>query len=533
MKTFKPNGILAKLKLFSITTCLLVVAFNGTAQLVCDGTTVLYGLFNNYTALRTQIRPINYSSGAIGSAVASQTFNIPYTETSSSASGYYGSTTLSASATSNRFYYLNRDYNSKSVWIMNPATGNRNTLENGTPSSLNSNWFVKLAVGIDNRNYSLATPVKTSSNRYLTMPTKMIRFPASTCTTTDCANNTVVDMGSVQGSASFRAYFLYNGDIAFGTNGDMYLFGSELDTATSKYTRSRIYRIAAASIPATPNAANVIPIQYINDISGLGPTVGADSVTITGAAFDLAGNFYLSANDTSSVWESSYLYRGSAIGGNVSQVTQIASFSPMPAGYKVTDLASCTYPNIQVLPHSAFKLSADKSGDVSELTWEDKLSIESRYYLVERKLENETDFREIFTVDASEIHQDGKFHFRDNSLPSDFDVALYRVKSILVNGTYAYSNTTKITEEFKGNSFRVKNNPFTDNVQMDINAGRTGNLHISLYTETGILVMRKNIQVTKGKNLQSLSNLSHLKPGVYILKAFNNNEQSIQRIVKQ
>ncbi len=534
MKTFMRFRALSTLRYLFILIGILSCSLTVSGQLVCDGTTVMYGMFNNFTALRNEIRPINYTTGAVGLAVGGATFNIPYTDISSPANGYYGSTTLSASAASSRLYYMNRDYNGKSVWIMNPIGGTRNTLENLTQAALNSNWFVKLAVrNTDNRNYSLATPVKTGSNRYRTMPTKMIRFPALNCAGADCGNGQVVDMGSIQGSASFWAYFLYNGDIAFSTNGDMYLFGSELDTVTSRYTRSRIYRIAAANIPATPNPANVISIQYITDISGLGPTIGADSVTITGAAFDLAGNYYLSTNDTSTVWEGSYLYRGSAIGGTSSPVTKIATFGTVPSGYKVTDLASCTYPNIQVLPNSLFKLSADKDGLISTLTWEDKLSIESRYYLIERKLDNESDFTEISTVDASEIKQDGKFHFSDERLPSNYEVALYRVKSILVNGTYAYSNTTKISGDISGNSFRVKNNPFGDHIQMEINAARTGKMDIVLYNETGMLIMKRTIQVSKGRNQQYLSNLSYLKNGVYVLKASNENEQFIHRLVKQ
>jgi hypothetical protein len=534
MKTFMRSGALSKLRYLFISISILACTLESAAQLVCDGTTVMYGMFNNFTSLTNQIRPINYATGAVGAPVGGATFNIPYTDINSPANGYYGSTTLSASATSSRLYYMNRDYNRKSVWIMNPVGGVRNTLENLTQAALNSNWFVKLAVrNTDNRNYSLATPVKTAGNRYLTMPTKMIRFPALNCAGADCGNGQVVDMGSIQGSSSFWAYFLYNGDITFSTNGDMYLFGSELDTVTSRYTRSRIYRIASANIPAIPNAANVIPIQYITDISGMGPTIGADSVTITGAAFDLAGNYYLSTNDTSSTWEGSYLFRGSAIGGTNSPVTKIATFGAVPAGYKVTDLASCTYPNIQVLPHSAFKLSADKDGNVSSLVWEDKLTIESRYYLIERKLDNESDFREISTVDASEIQQDGKFHFKDERLPSGYDVALYRIKSILINGAYAYSNTTKITGDLSNNSFKIRNNPFIDNIQMDITANRTGKMDVVLYTETGMLVLKRTIQVSKGKNQQYLTNLSHLKSGVYVLKASNENEQFIQRLVKQ
>jgi Secretion system C-terminal sorting domain len=533
MKTFMRSGALSKLRMLFISITILSYSTISSAQIVCDGTTVMYGMWNNFTALRNQVRSINFTTGAIGAAYGGATFNIPYTDVNTPASGYYGSTTLSASATSNRFYFMNRDYNRKSVWIMNGNTGGRNLLEDLTQNALNSNWFVKLAVGTDNRNYSLATPVKVASNRYLTMPTKMIRFPASTCTTNDCASGSVVDMGSILGSSSFWANYLYNGDIAFSTNGDMYLFGSELDTVTNKYGRSRIYRITAANIPATPNPANIIPIQYITDITGLGPGFGNDSVTITGAAFDLAGNFYISANDTAANWEASYLYRGSSIGGTSSAVTPIAGFSPIPAGYKITDLASCTYPNIQVLPHSAFKLSADKDGNVSTLIWEDKLSIESRYYLIERKLDSESDFREISTVDASEIQQDGKFHFKDDRLPSSYDVALYRIKSILVNGAYAYSNTTKITSDLSANSFKIKNNPFVDNIQMEITAGRTGKMDVALYTETGMLVMKRTIQVSKGKNQQYLTNLSHLKTGVYVLKASNENEQFIQRLVKQ
>jgi hypothetical protein len=498
------------------------------AQLNCDGITNMYGMFNRKTdpsgpqTRSTFIASISYLTGGIGPALGGQ-FVMPWTS-ANTGDNYYGSTSLSADVNTNRFFYFNRDNDAKGIYTRTTLGG---TVQIGlTPPGLDNNWFVKLATGIDGFNYSLNTRTRTGGEPYYPMAIRMIRF--NSCNTLNCT--TIEEMGSLQISANLFNYRQYNGDLAFSASGDMYIFSSEIDTATFNYTWSRIYRVNVADIPIIPNAGNIIPVQYIGTISGLGSVAGDDTLAISGIAFDGIGRFYLSAVDEASGTRS-YLFRGATI-GPVSTVTQIASFGPVATGFTLNDLASCVYPNLVILPDKKFALKGQKSGNNEvSLSWEDNMDVNVKSYVVERQLEKGS-YVPIGTLDAGEKGSDNFFRFTDALLPYDFSMANYRIRSQLINGSYALSNTIAITGNLN-KSLHVMKNPFQNSLELEINAEKTGTMNIELLQEAGNTVYRKAVQVKRGKNIIMLNDLSNLKRGLYFVRVGNDETTLTSKVIKQ
>jgi len=493
------------------------------AQVNCDGITNMYGIFNKKTTTRrTYISAITYATGNVGAALGGQ-FAMPWTS-GNTGDNYYGSTTLAADPNTLRLFYMNRDNDTKGIYSRTTAGA---TVEIGlTPASLDNNWFVKLAVGTDGYVYTLSTRTRQGSEPYYPMATKMVRF--NTCNTIGCA--TIQEMGSLQITSNLFNYRQYNGDVAFTANGDMYIFSSELDTATFNYTWSRIYRVNAADMPVTANPANIIPVQYLGTISGLGSVAGNDTLAISGIAFDGTGNFYLGTVDEATGTRS-YLFRGTSISAST-PVTQMLTFGPVTAGYVLTDLASCVYPNLVILPDKKFSLKGQKaSNNEVNLSWEDKMDVNVKSYVVERQIENGT-YVPIATVDVNNKGIDNFFRYTDALLPYDYSSVNYRIKSQLLNGSYALSNTIVITGNLNKRLHVVKN-PFQNTLELEINAEKTGTMNIELYQETGNAVYRKAVQVKRGKNIIMLNDLSGLKKGLYIVKVGNDETSLSSKVIKQ
>ena len=521
MKRFTKQWILAWLAVLCVSSQPVL------AQLNCDGVTNMYGIFNLKAPIgsrQTYIATVSYATGAVGAPLGG-TFLMPYTV--NTGSNYYGSTTLAADPTTSRFFYMNRDFMQKAIFTKTTAGA---PVQTGlTAAAIDNQWFVKLGVGTDGNIYSLSTRSKVGTEKYFPMATKMIRF--SSCGVANCATATVVEMGQLSISANFWNYAQYNGDLAFVQNGDMYIFASEFDTTASTYTWSRIYRVNAIDFPAVPNPANIIPVQYIGKISGLGAVPGSDTLAISGAAFDGAGNFYLGANDVATGTRP-YLFKGTSIGATTT-VTQVPGFTPILAGYTITDLASCVYPNLVILPNLQFHLQGEKKSpnNAINLSWQDNMGVNVRAYVVERQLEN-GDYAPIATVNASEKGADNFFRYTDQMLPYDYGVANYRIKSQLVNGSYSLSNTIAITGNLN-KGMRVLKNPFRNSLELEINASKTGPMVIQLLQETGNSVYQKSIQLKRGKNLITISDLPAIPRGVYVVKASSEEMSLSAKVIRQ
>jgi len=210
----------------------------------------------------------------------------------------------------------------------------------------------------------------------------------------------------------------------------------------------------------------------------------------------------------------------------------VLTFGPVTAGYVLTDLASCVYPNLVILPDTKFALKGQKGGNNEvSLSWQDNLDVNVKSYVVERQLENGA-YVPIATVDVNAKGADNFFRYTDPFLPYEYSVANYRIKSQLINGAYALSNTIVITGNLN-KSLHVMKNPFQNTLELEINVEKTGTMNIELFQETGNSVYRKSIQVKRGKNVIMLNDLSRLKKGLYIVKVGNDETTLSSKVIKQ
>jgi hypothetical protein len=223
-----------------------------------------------------------------------------------------------------------------------------------------------MAMGPDGFIYAISTGLNLSDSRGK-METLVVRFkPANTR-----KSEPVEVVGHISGKDGYHNVSTYSGDMAFSAAGDLFIFGTALDTAINYYTGAHIYKITSADLRKMNNKVPV-PIKYIGDIAGMGVQTGIDSTIITGVAFQNDGSFVLSAIDkytNSRV----HFYRGTTI-SNTTKVLPVNLGYDLPPGFVISDLASFSHPVVQIY-QPKIPAKTRHVSKISENDWEKSVTI--------------------------------------------------------------------------------------------------------------------------------------------------------------
>ena len=116
-----------------------------------------------------------------------------------------------------------------------------------------------------------------------------------------------------------------------------------------------------------------------------------------------------------------------------------------------------------------------------------------------------------------------------NVLSSSF---YYRLKAVNIDGTYYYSDVVFIRMNNK-NSFKVLGNPFTDQLLFSYNAAEAGKMIINITDMQGRIIRQEEQRIAAGSAYYTISNLSSLPYGMYILEVRINKERYTNKIIKK
>ena len=331
---------------------------------VKEHTTQLYGIFNNTETQETRIVPIFNAGIEIVADSKIVGFQIPEEKFTRSNGDWYGSASLAGDPRTGKFFYANKSGESPELWMIS-ATGKHKKLM-APYKNLQGHCFTKMALGPDGFVYAISTGLRQNE-----LPgekeTLVVRFkPAD-----DLSSKTVEVIGYISGKDGYHNVSTYSGDMAFSATGDLYIFGTALDTAINYYTGAHIYKIASADLRQKNNNA-AVPIKYIGDIAGMGVQTGIDSTIITGVAFQNDGSFVLSAIDkytNSRV----HFYRGTTISNNTKVLPVNLSYN-LPPGFVISDLASFCHPLVRVIQAKKPAI-AKRVTKVPENDWENSVTL--------------------------------------------------------------------------------------------------------------------------------------------------------------
>ena len=329
----------------------------------------LYGIFNNAKTLETRIVPI-FNVG-IKNAIESQAvgFQIPEEKFSQPVGEWYGSASLAGDPRTGKFFYANKSGESPALWMLS-ANGEHQKLI--TPvKNLQGHCFTKMAMGPDGYVYAISTGLREN---YLPgeKETLVVRFkPAN-----DQASKIVEVVGHISEMEGYHNVLTYSGDMAFSEAGDLFIFGTALDTTINYYTGAHIFKIASADLRQKNNKVPV-PVKYMGDISGMGVQPGIDSTIITGVAFQNDGSFVLSAIDKYTNTRV-HFYRGTTI-SNTTKVLPVNLGYDLPPGFVISDMASFSHPVVQIYQQK-IPAKARNVSKVPENDWEKYVTLTRSSY---------------------------------------------------------------------------------------------------------------------------------------------------------
>lgn len=521
------NQYLSALKITMLCFFMMASPAMIRAQLPdCSSGTVMYGIFNDSlgsgVASPSEIRSINYTTGAIGPLMGGTGFMIAKTV---SGTTIYGSAALAVDIITNRFYVMTQMSGSrpKDILTINTVT-NTVTRIGTTPAVVDFHHMVKMAIAPSGRGYAIGVGRDTAGAAATFNP--VIRF--TTCgavPTTGCS--TVELLGYLPVLPGMTKWDLFNGDIAFDNSGNMYFatvsFGRVAPSSVGRYKDARLFRVNAADIPAVAGAG-VIPMSLIADYNTL------DSTVMNGIAFGPTGSMYFATRRFSGIQVSPYtneLYRSTAPGA----ATLIPGFAPITTGYSIADLASCYFP-LTILPNELVELSAFNTGGEAQLKFKARNNLDVLSYEIMRSTGNPENFEVIGRIQPTNFKAETSYNYTD-ATTSPGITYYYRIRSVMPYGKRLYSNVAKISfSNTIGITLKPWPNPFESQFEFKLESKGPQSVTIRLIDEQGRLVKTVEQSLQRGVNRIILNNLSDLKKGIYIFEVSGATDKVVDKIIK-
>lgn len=521
-------------KTFRITALLLIALFSINSAIAqipdCLSGTVMYGVFTNLNGSgfndSTEIRPIDYATGAVGPLVGNRKYHI---FRNIGGTNFYGASAMGVDGLTNRFYVNTQmpgGGGGKDIITIDPVTGTMTVIAS-MPSSLNAYHFVKMAISPSGVGYAIG--VHRDSTTSATTFNPVIRF--STCGLTPsvgCATASVTLLGYLPGTGLMRKWLLFNGDISFDAVGNLYFITAAFGriSGIGRYTDSRLFRINATDMPAV-GGTGTIPMSLVSEYDIL------DSTVVNGIAFDPAGQMYFSTRRFLGV-------QTSPAGPSVSEVyvsptlgnaSVIAGFGPITTNFSVGDLGSCYFPTA-TLESNLARLSGRYVAGASNLNWSVMNNTQIQYFEIERS-EDGTNFETISRVNPTNITRPS-MQYSYNDPNSETGRKFYRIREVMSSGVKYYSNVISLNINSRiAFNVKPKPNPFINNLELDFHLESNSSVLIQLIDQSGRVVKQQKIAGNRGDNRTTISNLSMLAKGIYTVELKVDGQVLREKLVKQ
>lgn len=179
-----------------------------------------------------------------------------------------------------------------------------------------------------------------------------------------------------------------------------------------------------------------------------------------------------------------------------------------------------------VLPVAIVSFTGETMTGSNRLAWKVGQEIDVSHYELERSTDG-LHFQKIATIKAT---NSGSYQYDDAVSNGSF--YYYRLRTVDNDGSYKYSDIISLKRVSK-NEFRVLNNPFQNEIQIQFSLSQSGKGRIDLYNAQGQLIKREFANVNSGQLTYTMSNLSSLPAGLYIVEAIVNDQRWKEKLLKK
>jgi hypothetical protein len=209
------------------------------------------------------------------------------------------------------------------------------------------------------------------------------------------------------------------------------------------------------------------------------------------------------------------------------KLSGLTSFSQFGAGFNS---------NGDVLPVELTEFNAALKNNNAELKWITASERNTDKFEIERSIDG------IIFEKAGEVNAAGNsnslvnYSFTDKNVNElNAKVIYYRLRQVDVDGTFAYSQVKSVSfsKSFTAmNIDAVYPNPFIESIKVKIAMQMDSNLSYQIVDSKGSIIISNTIAVTKGESTLTISGLSDLSQGIYLLK-MNDGENSHTSVLQK
>jgi hypothetical protein len=161
------------------------------------------------------------------------------------------------------------------------------------------------------------------------------------------------------------------------------------------------------------------------------------------------------------------------------------------------------------------------SNNINMLRWKLDASAAVKHFIIERS-ESGSEFFEIGVKSSSSTIANIDFEFADEN--ASLPLLYYRIKSVMVNGSFEYSEVESVSKENRRGDLAVYPNPVTNHKIQFQNNHLKGNILLQLTTVLGQLVFSKEINLSDALPNMELVLPETIQSGTYFINILDKDQ---------
>lgn len=183
------------------------------------------------------------------------------------------------------------------------------------------------------------------------------------------------------------------------------------------------------------------------------------------------------------------------------------------------------------LPVKLISFNAEAKGNSVELAWSTATEKNNNRFEVERSKDGISFLKIDELPGAGNSNSLRNYNYTDNRA-SEFGALLYyRIKQIDFDGNFEYSKMVPVNfATTSGANYHVSPNPFSNLLNIQVNAIYDGETQIQLLDLQGRTLCSHSFIVSKGSNSLILET-NHISPGIYLMQVFQNGNSTARKIL--
>jgi hypothetical protein len=213
------------------------------------------------------------------------------------------------------------------------------------------------------------------------------------------------------------------------------------------------------------------------------------------------------------------------------QPVDVPGSTTHPHGYGAILMAASVmeFPMVSTLPVKFVSLSAKQFPDHTVLSWQNEDDTQVDYYQIEKSVNGNS----FYYAGKVISNQSGKYSFTDTEQTGK--TASYRIKAVLADGSFEYSNIISVKNSAAGNvSMSVTPNPVTNGtINVSLNGLKPGQYKLAIFHNNGYRVFEKNITVTSEYVSAEQITLKYTATGNYYIIVHGSGVKIVKNIVVQ